>query len=186
MSNYEKAIKPLMKEKRFYHSVCVAKAAVELAEKFGENKQKAYIAGILHDCRKEADKEQMKKEMLKSGFSVDSAELKTPKLWHGIAGAYYAKTEFKVDDDDILNAIRFHTVGRAYMSKLEKIIYLADMVSDDRDYPDVEKYRKIVFDDLDKAMYVMLQWSLSKTVETGGLIPACSVEAFNYYNEKQR
>ena len=186
MTDYEKTIKPLMKEKRFYHSVCVAKTAVELARKFGESEEKAYIAGILHDCRKEIDKEQMKKEMLASGFSVDEAELKTPKLWHGIAGAYYVRNVLKIEDDDILSAIRFHTVGRAYMSKLEKIVYLADMVSQDRDYPDVEKYRKIVFSGLDNAMFVMLQWTLMKTAETGGFIPASTVEAFNYYNGKRK
>ena len=186
LRNYVEIIRPLMGAKRFKHSCNVAEMALTLARKFGENEDKAYTAAILHDCRKEADKETMKREMLKSGFIVDSVEIEAFKLWHGIAGAYYVKNKLKIHDTDILNAIRFHTVGRANMSRLEKIVYLADLVSAERDFQDVEKYRAFVMDDLDNGMYQALKWSLMKTVGSDAKVPLCSLEAFNFYRDKKK
>ena len=181
LKKYEKTIKPLMGAKRYKHSVNVAEMAVTLAEKFGCDADKAYTAAILHDCRKEIAPDLMLKEAKESGFYVDPVELDCPKLWHGVAGAYYVKNVLKITDQDILNAIRFHTVGRAGMSEIEKIVFLADTVSAERDFEDVEKYRKIVLDDLDNGMFMVLRWSITKTVAKMGSIPLCTLEAYNYY-----
>ena len=86
--------------------------------------------------------------MLAGDFAPDLAELHSRKLWHGIAGAYFIETEFGVEDRDVLNAVRFHTVGRSGMSMLEEIIYIADMISEERDYKGVGKMRKLAFDNL--------------------------------------
>lgn len=179
----EKTINALMGEKRFKHSVNVAEMALTLANRFGCDEEKTYIAAIYHDVRKEADKDEMLSEVRSSGFYVDPVELDTFKLWHGIAGAYYAKNVLKIEDSDILNAIRFHTVGRAHMSKLEKIVFLADMVSEERSYEGVEEYRKIVLDNLDNGMFKTLQWSIMKTTDAGNKIPITTLEAYNYYNQ---
>ena len=183
LREYESVIRPLMGDKRYRHSVNVADMAVKLAKKFDENVDKAYIAAILHDCQKEADKSVMKREMLESGFYVDPVEAETFKLWHGIAGAYYAKNELKITDSDILNAIRFHTVGRPNMSNLEKIVYLADMVSEERDYQGVEKYRARVLDDLNDGMFQTLRWSILKTVGAGNGVPKSTFEAYSFYSQ---
>ena len=167
LKKYEQLIKPLMGSKRYKHSVNVADMCVRLAKKFGEDEDKAYTAGILHDCQKEIDKELMD----------------CVKLWHGIAAAYYVKNVLKIEDEDILNAIRFHTVGRANMSKLEKIVFLADMVSEERDYPDVEKYRAAVMKSLDSGMFLTLRWSIMKTVGMGNTVPICTLEGYNFYSE---
>ena len=182
LKKYEDIIKELMGDKRFKHSVNVADMSVKLAKKFGADEDKAYIAGILHDCQKEADKTVMWEEAEKSGFYIDPAERDCFKLWHGIAGAYYVKNELKIDDTDILNAIRFHTVGRSDMSVIEKIVFLADMVSKERDYPHVEEYRKSVLEDLDNGMFQTLRWSITKTLGTGGRVPLCTLEAYNFYS----
>lgn len=182
LKKYEDIIKELMGDKRFKHSVNVADMSVKLAKKFGADEDKAYTAGILHDCQKEADKAVMWEEAEKSGFYIDPAERDCFKLWHGIAGAYYVKNELKIDDTDILNAIRFHTVGRADMSVIEKIVFLADMVSKERDYPHVEEYRRAVLEDLDNGMFQTLRWSIIKTSGTGGKIPICTLEAYNFYS----
>lgn len=183
LRKYEAVIKPMMGGKRFRHSVNVAEMCVVLAERFGADEDKAYTAGILHDCRKEADKDVMLSEAEKSGYYIDPAERGCHKLWHGIAGAYYVKNELKIDDTDILNAIRFHTVGRAGMSIIEKIVFLADMVSKERDYPHAEEYRKAVLEDLDNGMFQTLRWSVMKTAGSGGKIPICTLEAYNFYSE---
>lgn len=183
LKKYEELIKPMMGAKRYRHSVNVAEMAVTLAKKFGCDEDKAYTAAILHDCRKEIDPDLMLKEAKESGFYVDPVEIDCPKLWHGIAGAYYVRNVLKITDDDILNAIRFHTVGRAGMSVTEKIVFLADTVSAERDFEDVEKYRKIVLDDLDNGMFMVLRWSITKTVGKMGSIPMCTLEAYNYYSK---
>jgi len=181
VTDYKALIKGMMGKKRYTHSCNVADMCVRLAEIFGEDSNKAYIAGILHDIRKEAPPEEMKNEMLSSGYYVDPAELATKGTWHGIAGAYYVKTVLKIEDEDILNAIRFHTVGRAEMSRLEKIVYLGDLVSAERDFKDVEKYRKYALADLDNGMFQALKWSIPSLVNKGGKIPISTVEAYNYY-----
>lgn len=183
LRKYEKVIKPLMGGKRFKHSVNVAEMCLALAKKFGADQDKAYTAGILHDCRKEADKEVMLAEAEKSGYYIDPAEHESCKLWHGIAGAYYVKNELKIDDADILNAIRFHTVGRADMSTIEKIVFLADMVSKERDYPHVEDYRRAVLEDLDNGMFQTLRWAIRKIAGYGNTIPICTLEAYNFYSK---
>lgn len=182
LKKYEQVIKPLMGSKRYKHSVNVADMCVRLAKEFGEDEDKAYTAGILHDCQKEIDKELMLKEAKDSGYFIDPVELDCVKLWHGIAAAYYVKNVLKIEDEDILNAIRFHTVGRANMSRLEKIVFLADMVSEERDYPDVEKYRAAVMKSLDGGMFLTLRWSIMKTVGMGNTVPICTLEGYNFYS----
>lgn len=182
LRRYEQTIKPLMGNKRFKHSVNVAEMCLTLAKKFGADEDKAYTAGILHDCRKEIDKALMLSEAEKSGYYIDPVEKDCFKLWHGIAGAYYVKNILNITDEDILNAIRFHTVGRADMTVLEKIVFLADMVSAERDYPHVEKYRAAVLEDLDNGMFQTLRWSVLKTVGLGNTVPVTTLEAYNFYS----
>ena len=182
---YAAVVKSMMGKKRYIHSCNVAKMSVTLAEIFGEDKSRAYIAGILHDIRKEIDPEQMKKEMLQSGYDIDPAELSSKSTWHGVAAAYYLREELGIDDEDILNAVRYHTVARAAMSKLEKIVYLGDLVSAERDFPDVEKYRAYAMKDLDDGMYRALKWSVQNLSANDKKIPVSTIEAFNYYMDRR-
>ncbi len=179
--NYKELIKGMMGKKRYVHSCNVADMCVKLAEIHGEDTQKAYIAGILHDIRKEIDSETLENELRLSGYYIDPVELASHKTWHGIAAAYYVRDVLGITDTDILNAIRFHTVGRADMSRLEKIVYLGDLVSAERSYPDVEKYRAYAFESLDKGMYKALEWLIPDFVESGRMIPVSTIEAYNCY-----
>ncbi len=181
--DYKPLIKGMMGKKRYVHSCNVAEMCVKLARIHGENEEKAYTAGILHDIRKEAEPEEMKREMLASGFYVDPAELAAAKTWHGIAGAYYVKNALGITDADILNAIRFHTVGRAGMSRLEKIVYLGDLVSAERSYPDVEKYRGYALKNLDDAMFRALKWQLTDLISGEKGVPVSTLEAYNFYSQ---
>lgn len=181
MTDYKELIRSMMGNKRFVHSCNVADMCVKLAEIHGEDTEKAYTAGILHDIRKETDDETLEKELKLSGYYVDPVELASKKTWHGIAAAYYVRNVLGITDTDILNSIRFHTVGRADMSKLEKIVYLGDLVSAERSYPDVEKYRKYAMEDLDKGMYKALKWLIPDFAENGRMIPVSTIEAYNCY-----
>lgn len=123
--------------------------------------------------------------MLAGDFAPDEAELQSKKVWHGIAGAYYLQSEFGVTDKDILNAVRFHTVGRANMSLLEEIIYIADMISDDRDYKGVGKMRKLAFENLQDAMFEAIRDSAVAILKKGVMLPQYTIAAYNYYLMRQ-
>ena len=174
-------LKKRLSKKRYTHSLNVADAAKKLAELYGVDKDRAYIAGLLHDICKEDDAEVQKRLMLKGNMSLSGAELSSKALWHGPAGAYYIKTELEVQDEEIISAVRYHTIGRPGMSRLEEIVYLADLISEDRDYKDVDKMRKLAFSDLDKAMYEAVCYSLLTAVKKQNYIPEGTLELYNQY-----
>lgn len=171
--------------KRFRHSCNVARAARQLAQKYGADVEKAYFAGLMHDVCKEMLFVDQKTLMLAGDFAPDEAELQSKKVWHGIAGAYYLQSEFGISDVDILNAVRFHTVGRANMSLLEEIIYIADMISDDRDYKGVGKMRKLAFENLQEAMFEAIRDSAVAILKKGVMLPQYTIAAYNYYLMRQ-
>ncbi len=185
-SEMKKYLKENLSQKRYTHSLNVAEECRKLARKYGEDPDKAYFAGLLHDICKEIPDEQQKKLVIESGFSVCREELDTKSLWHAIAGAYFIKTHFSVEDIDILNSVRFHTVGRAGMTRLEEIVYLGDLISADRDYKDVDRMRKIAYTSLNSAMLEAFEYSIKSVVKKGGLIPICTAEGYNFYRRLQR
>ncbi len=177
----KKYLKEILSSKRYQHSLNVAVECKKLAEKYGEDSEKAYFAGLLHDVCKEIAPEEQQRLIAESGFAVCREELETRSLWHAVAGAYFIKNVWGVEDIDIINSIRFHTVGRAGMSRLEEIVYLGDLVSADRDYKDVDKMRKLVYSNLDAAMLEGFVFSIKSVVKKGGLVPPCTVEGYNFY-----
>jgi nicotinate-nucleotide adenylyltransferase len=170
-----------LSKKRFQHSCNVARAARQLAQRYGEDQETAYFAGLVHDICKEMPFEEQRRLMLAGDFAPDEAELHSRKLWHGIAGAYFLQREFGVTDRDILNAVRFHTVGRPDMSLLEEIIYIADMISEERDYKGVAKMRRLAFENLQEAMLTALTDAIGSVLKKEGLIPQYTIAAYNGY-----
>ena len=151
MTEYKDIIKPKLTERRYIHSLCVADEAVKLAEKYGCDKEKAYTAGILHDIIKDTPKEEMLKMFDDFGIILTGVEKQAPKLWHAILGSEYIKRVLKINDDEIISAVRYHTTAKAGMTLLEKVIYLADFTSADRDYNGVDDMRQFVMQDLNLA-----------------------------------
>ena len=152
VKDYEEIISKRMKSARFKHSKNVAKEAVRLAKKYGADVQKAETAGILHDATKETPDSEQLELIERAGIVLTPLERSTRKLWHAISGAAFVQVELGITDEDIINAIRYHTTGRAGMSLLEKVIFIADFTSADRDYDGVDKMRKIADKDLDDAV----------------------------------
>lgn len=181
IKGYDELIRITLSKKRYTHSVNVADMCFRLATINGFDSIRAYTAGILHDIKKEDAPVSVKKLVVLSNLNVDRIELETPALWHSIAGAAFVRDTLKVDDADIINAIRYHTVGRANMSMLEKIVYLGDLISADRTYKDVERFRKLAVENLDNAMFEAIKWSIEDTMEKGCKIPPSTFEAYNYY-----
>ena len=178
---YKDYLNENLSKKRYTHSLNVAKVAVELAKEFDGDEDRCYIAGLLHDVSKELDVEKQLDYVNTSQRDVSEVEKNAQPLYHAIAGAEQTKELFEINDEDVLNAIRYHTVARENMSKTEKIIYLSDLVSEDRDYKDVKKMRKLAFSDLDKAMLEALKFSITDSVEKGNTIPQSTLLAYNQY-----
>ncbi len=178
---YERLIKDLLSKKRFTHSMNVAEECFKLAEAHGADKKRCYLAGLLHDVMKEELPEKQKQYVMDSGLSPDPAEAAAKSLWHAIAGGYYVREKLKIDDEEIISAIRYHTVGCARMTLLEKIVYLGDMISEDRSYKDVDKMREYCYKDIDLAMSVALGYQIMSVCEKCGTLPVSTFEAYNYY-----
>ena len=161
IAEYKKIIKSMMSENRYNHCVNVSKEAVKLAKRYGGDEEKAAIAGILHEITKEMPKEEQLQIMLDSGIILDDIQKNAPKLWHGISGSVYIKKHFGIEDEDILNAICYHTTGRAGMSLLEKIIFVADFTSEERTYKGVATMRKKSRKSLEDAMLYGFKFTFS-------------------------
>lgn len=127
--DYTKWLKENLDNERYEHSLGVAEKAAELAEIFGLNIEKAHLAGLIHDCAKCLSKEKLS-EIIHNSVKVEPCELINPKTFHAPAGAYIAKEVLKIEDSEILNAIRWHTIGYSGMTDFEKIIFIADKIEE--------------------------------------------------------
>ena len=161
LKQYEEMITGRMKVTRLRHSKNVSKEAVRLAKKYGADPQKAEIAGILHDATKETGEQEQMELIARAGIELTEMERSSPKLWHAISGCAFAKVCAEIEDQEILDSIRYHTTGRAGMSLLEKVIFVADFTSADRDYSGVDKIRKIADKDLDEACLEGMSFTIS-------------------------
>ena len=149
---WEKRLEEMLKESRYIHSLGVAGVAVSMAGVYGVDVKKAYIAGLLHDCAKNLSEEETKIKCIDLEVELDEVEKRNFGLVHAKVGAELVKTEFGVNDPEICNAIRWHTLGREKMSALEKIIFVADMIEPNRVYPEVEYLRECAYKGLDFAL----------------------------------
>lgn len=179
MDYYLNLVKNRMSEKRFVHSVNVSATAFELAKLYEADEEKAKLAGILHDCCKEIPKEEMLQIIIDGGIILDDIEKNSDKLWHSIAGACYVRDVLKIDDTDIFNSIKYHTTGRANMSILEKIIFTADFISEERAYDGVEIMREKAFKDIDDAMLYGLQFTISDLSKRKLVIHSNAINCYN-------
>lgn len=168
-----------LKEKRYIHSLNVADSAVYLAEKYGGDKDKAYIAGLLHDVTKNEIPDNQLQMLTDNGIILSQTELNNPKLWHAMSGAVYAEKVLGITDKEILGAIRYHTTGKAGMTLLEKIVYIADYISVERDYEDVDVMRELAEESLETAALYALKFSLKSLSKKEKLIHTDSVELYN-------
>ena len=180
-------VKKLVSPERYAHTLAVEKQALHLAQRYGEDPQKAAECGILHDICKNMPEERMLQLIADDGImtgtgghaSSDIPFERQPQLLHSYAGAAYLRLEMGITDEEILDAVRYHTTARGGMSRLEKIVYLADLTSEDRNYPDVDKVRKLAEESLEAAMKYSLQYIVGRLAREGGYLCRNTVEAFN-------
>ena len=160
-----------LSEYRRVHSLNVAEEAVRYAKKYGGDPQKARLAGLLHDVTKETDNEKQLQIIANGGIILTELEKRSPKLWHAISGACYVRDVIGIDDEDIFNAIR--------MSQLEKLIFLADFTSAERDYPDIDVIRAHSENSLEEGMLYGLKFTITRLSGREALISPDALSAYN-------
>ena len=184
LKKMQKKVKKYMDEDRYAHTVGVMYMCAALAMVHGEDLMNAQVAGLLHDSAKCMPNDKKLKICAKNKISVSEAEAKSPYLLHAKLGAYLAAKKYHVDDRDILNAIRYHTTGRPNMSKLEKIVYIADYIEPLRNKAqNLPLIRKTAFQDLDETMYLILKDTLNYLDDTADILDPMTKLAYNYYKK---
>lgn len=178
-------LKNILDEYRFEHTMGVANTAKKMAEELGENPNKAYLAGLLHDCAKCLTHEERVNFCNKHNIFITESEYKNPSLLHAKVGAFLVKSKYFIVDEDIINSVMFHTTGRENMSLLEKIIFTADYIEPGRTkQPNLSMLREIAYTDIDYTVYLILKDTLDYLDKTGaGVIDNNTMKALNYYRE---
>ena len=162
----DEALYELLRERlnpdRYTHSLNVADSAKALALRYGADADKAYTAGLLHDVMKNAPEEEQLLLFRAAGVTLTPLEAANKTLWHSMGAPCFLRLKLGITDDDMLNAVRYHTTGRAGMSTLEKIIFVADYISAERTYNGVDVMRELADRSLEDAMLYALQFTLTK------------------------
>ena len=193
MKKIKKYLKKHLTKERYHHTVGVAYTAMSMAMKYNpqpDNNEfmiKAEIAGLLHDCAKCMDNDKKIRICNKNQISYSKIEAENPYLLHGKVGAYIARKEFDILDEDILNAITWHTTGRPDMSLLEKIIFVADYIEPSRrPIPELNLIRQLAFTDIDQAVIKILENTLKYLNEQGNPIDDMTQKTYDSYIRTER
>lgn len=175
LNRYRELLRGKLNPRRLFHSECVSECAGVLAERYGASVEKARLAGLLHDVMKNAPAN----EQLALMPDITPLELLNTKVWHQISGEAFLRQNGIVTDEEILGAVRWHTTGKARMTLLEKIIYVADFISADRDYKDVEVVRRLAYISLEHAILYTSRYTVNKMVSQDLLLHPATVECYN-------
>lgn len=171
-------------DSRFKHTIGVMETAVKLAERYQEDVEKAKIAGLLHDCAKGFSGQEKMQLCKKYGVSISESERQNHGLLHAKLGAYLAKKDYGIEDEEVLDAIRWHTTGRPNMTLLDKIIYIADYIEPNRNQaPNLDEIRRLAMLNLDECLYTILEASLAYLKTRGEVIDPMTEQTYLYYKK---
>lgn len=174
----EEIVKNTLSEKRYIHSIGVAKIAEKLAIRYGEKPEIAKRVGLLHDIAKEMTNEDVYTYCKQNNIVIDEIENAQPSLLHAKIGASIAKEKFGFSEQ-MCQAIKNHTTGDLQMSLLDKILYVADKVEENRNYPEVEKLRTMAEQNIEESVFYILGMGIHLSIKKGTLIHPKSVELRN-------
>lgn len=176
-----------LKPGRFTHTLGVMYTAASLAMCHGEDIHKTMLAGLLHDCGKYGSEKEQIKLCEQYKIKLNKSELKMPALVHAKLGAYLARKVYNIKDADILSAITYHTTGRPEMTLLEKIIYISDFIEPKRkEIPILNEVRKSAFLNLEKAVYLCAQSTVSYLDNTEKSIDPMTIQTLEYYQVNKK
>ena len=185
-SKTKKTLRKYLDRDRFEHSEGVMYTAAALAMRYGENLEKAQIAGILHDCAKCIPDNKKLKICEKNHIEITEAEKCSPFLLHAKVGAYIAKEKYDIEDAEILDAIACHTTGKPAMTLLDKIIYISDYIEPMRSKAsNLEEVRKMAFVDLDETLFKILSDTLVYLEKSSKKMDQMTMQTYEYYREQR-
>lgn len=173
-------LKNNLKEDRYIHTLGVVEAAEKLAIINNVDVDKAKLAALVHDCAKNMPKSDMYDFLYEHNIELNEVEKASPQILHGKVGAIIAKEKMGIEDKEILSAVEYHTTGKEDMTKLEKIVYIADYIEKNRCYTGVEELRRETFDNLDKGVIMGLSQTIKFVLDKNGLIHKDTIKARNY------
>lgn len=179
-------LKENLKPKRYDHVIGVRDTAIELAKLYNEDLEKAKLAALIHDYCKNMSDEEIISKVEKYKLMMDEISKISPQLMHGAIAAAIAKEDMGITDEDLLNAVTYHTTGRENMSILEKIIYIADYIEPSRNFPGVDDLRKSAFEDLDKALLKAFDNTIKFVIDKGQFLHLDTIKGRNYILSKNR
>lgn len=181
----QKQMKEELSDDRYEHTIGVMYTAESLAMRYGVDMTKAAVAGLLHDCAKCIPNSQKIKLCKKHGIEVSEMEEKNPSLLHAKLGAYMAENVYGVKDPEILSAIKWHTTGKPDMSMMDMIVYMADYIEPNRDKaPNLKAIRKLTFENIEEALYQVLEGTLSYLSNRPELIDPMTQISYDFYKWK--
>ncbi len=180
VEDYKELLKARLNEKRYYHSLCVADEAKRLAQKYGADPDKMYLAGLLHDITKNFSDAGQLQTFEKFGIMLSAAEKSSPLVWHAMTGALVVEHEFGIRDEDIISSIRYHTTAKPNMTLSQKILFVADLTSADRNYPDIDEIRAKADRDLDECIIGILKFTICDIVSKNRPLHPDTLDAYNY------
>lgn len=179
-------LKEVLKPSRYHHTLGVVETAEHLAVRHGCDLVKAKYAAFLHDCAKCIDENEQIQICRKYGVELSVSELENHALIHAKSGVVIAREVYGVEDDEILHAIGYHTTGCPDMSLLDKIIYIADYIEPNRDKaPRLDVIRKEAITDIDKALFHILEDTVSYLAKSGKVIDKTTFETYEFYKNKE-
>ena len=179
-----KQLKKQLDKYRYQHTLGVMYTAASMAMRYGVDLTDAMIAGLLHDCAKCIQDEEKLRMCKKYHILLTETELQNTALIHPKLGAYLAKSEYGIQKKEILDAIAGHTTGHPNMTLLEKIIFIADYIEPGRtSAPNLSEIRRLAFENLDIAMFRILDDTLQYLREKGGVIDQMTEETYHYYKD---
>jgi len=179
ISEMKSKLKGVLSEKRYNHSIGVMEEACRLAAHYQADIRKAEIAGLLHDCAKHIGEQDAVPMLRRFGEEPDAVQKVSYQLLHGLLGYYIAKEQYGVTDEDILRAIYWHTTGKAGMTLLEKIIFVADYIEPGRDFSGLDEIRKTACIDLDLCVQLCADSTIRYVLSKGRLLHPLTIETRN-------
>ena len=170
---------------RYEHTMGVMFTAAAMAMRYDMDLQKALVAGLLHDCAKCISSDKKISLCEEHGITISESERKNPSLLHAKLGAFFAEEKYGVKENDILEAITYHTTGRPNMSLLDKIVFIADYIEPNRvQAPHLEQIRKLAFEDIDACLYMILEDSLAYLQTRSEVIDPMTEQTYLYYKKE--
>lgn len=184
MKQLDHKLKRHLDDDRYEHSIGVMYTAGAMAMRHHFNVERAMIAGLLHDCAKCVPASEKIKLCKKYGLSVSDVERKNPGLLHAKLGAYFIRAKYGIEDEELCNAVTYHSTGRPEMTLFDKIIYIADYIEPNRTKaPNLDDIRYLAFTDIDACLYSILEATLDYLKDRRDAIDPLTEETYRYYKQ---